>query len=88
MSEAPDDLLSLKDAAKLIPSPYGGNRGIHVNTMKRWVLSGRVRHWKIGPFILVSKADVLAMPKLVVPVENVPTSTKTDDILRRHGLLR
>jgi excisionase family DNA binding protein len=94
-TEQPTDLMCLKDAAKLIPSPHGGNRGVHVNTVKRWILTGRLRHWRIGAYILVSRADVLAVPKQApapkpVP-EPVPEGTyrpETEAILRKHGLLR
>lgn len=86
----PDDLLCLKDAAKLVPSPHGGGRGVHQNTLKRWIFSGRLRHWKIGPYLLVRKADLM---DLIKPAEKPappppPVLSRTDEILKRHGLLR
>jgi excisionase family DNA binding protein len=60
----PDDLLPIKDAARLVPGLRPG-RCIHYSALYRRVLSGQLRAWRIGRRLLVSRADVRALIKPV-----------------------
>ncbi|SRR5581483_8834755 len=92
-ADRPDDLISLKAACQLAPSPYGGS--VHVNTMRRWCLSGKLRYWRNGHWLFVRRADVLAlfqeMPE-PAPRERQPPPglqrARVREILRRHGVVR
>lgn len=86
MPSVPTDLLSLKDACHLIPSPRGGT--IHLNSLRRWCLSGRLRYWKQGPWMFVSRADLAA---LFTPQEQPapvlePSLAAAEAFLRARGL--
>lgn len=91
--DRPDDLISLKEATYLLPSPREGKR-THINTLRRHALSGRLRYWRNGPWFLVSRAEVLAMCQLVAPKpapgtptpEQAERAARTDAILKRHRL--
>lgn len=52
--ELPSDLVTIKDAAKLVNNTHRG-------TIRRWILTGKLPAWKLGSRFLVSRADVLAM---------------------------
>jgi excisionase family DNA binding protein len=57
--ELPEDLLCCTHAARLVPSRTGGR--LHVNTLYRWISQGRLRAWKLGPTVYVSRAELLAL---------------------------
>lgn len=49
----PDDLIGTREAAKVAQT--------HINTLKRWCFSGKLRFWRRNHLIFVSRADVVAM---------------------------
>jgi len=51
--EPPADLIRTREAARLMHC--------HIATVFRWALSGRLRSWRRGRAVLVSRADVLAV---------------------------
>src|SRR5262245_39488450 len=55
--ELPDDLISSTEAAKLLR--------VHLCSLIRWALSGRLRAWRIGSRWRFSRTEVLAMLKRV-----------------------
>lgn len=62
------EYVSLVEAAKLVPSPKPGKR-THVNTVRRWCRSGRVRSYRRGRWLFVKVEDLLAAatPQEVTP---------------------
>lgn len=89
-NERPTDLMGLKDAAKLVPSPFGGGRGVHLCTFRRWVLAGKLRYWRVGKWLMVSRADVMGLFEPVEKVDPTPILSMTQEaaevILKRHRL--
>lgn len=89
----PSDLLHICLAVRLIPGSKPG-RTLHCGTLKRWIDEGKVRGWKIGGRIHVSRAELLALVRPVQPrrPRAVPEPTRaqqaalTKAILQRHGL--
>jgi excisionase family DNA binding protein len=60
MSELPDDLLTPRQAAKIMKT--------HTSTIIRWVLSGKLRGYRqAGTRYLISRRDLQAMLVPVVP---------------------
>jgi excisionase family DNA binding protein len=49
----PNDLIDAKAGARLV--------GVHVSTIYRWVLTGRLRGYRVGSRYRVSRAAVLGM---------------------------
>lgn len=93
-NERPDDLISLKEATRLLPSPREGKR-THINTLRKHALTGRLRYWRNGPWFLVSRAEVLALCQAVPPATpdpSVPTAeraardARNAEVLKRHRL--
>lgn len=86
----PDDLIPLAEARLLIPSPRPGKR-TNLATVYRLVNTGELPAWKRGPWIFVSRADVLGLVVGREPVRRVQTaaatSRRTQAALRRHRLL-
>ena len=80
-------------ACKLLP---GRNHGkcLHLNSMRRWVLLGRLRAWKRAGLWLVSRAEVLGMNKPREPLRDPGPFAQTraermqwtQEVLRRHRL--
>jgi excisionase family DNA binding protein len=60
----PTDLISPNEAAKLL--------GRSPTSIRRWIAVGMIPGFKIGGQLALSKADVLAMVKQVVPDNNAP----------------
>ena len=83
----PNDLIGLKEAAKLVPSPRGG-KGVHINSLRRWCLTGRLRYWRQGPWLFVSKADLATLfTAQEKPQAAVDASLeKVEAFLRARGL--
>ena len=75
MADVPTDLISLAEACKLIPSRKAGRR-LHIKTLYRWALNGRVRAWKIQGSWFVSKADMLALGVPNEPLPDVQSSAE------------
>lgn len=50
--EIPNDLLDVKEAAALTK--------VHPETVKKWVYQGRLRHFRVGTRIRISKRDLEA----------------------------
>jgi len=67
--QPPTDLLSLTEAARLLPCSKPG-RKVHVSSLVRWIQSGKLPGWKIAGRMFVSRSDVLnfARPIPVRPV--------------------
>lgn len=53
----PEDTITAKAAARLV--------GVHVSAVYRWVMSGRLRAWRVGGRLRLSRADVLAVVQAV-----------------------
>ncbi len=65
--EIPEDLIRPSQAAKLV--------GCHMATVCRWVMTGKLRGWKLaGRRYLVSRADVQAMLEPVAAVGRIPVT--------------
>jgi hypothetical protein len=93
-SQTPADLIPLREAAQLIPSRVPG-RKLHVSTLVRWVQSGRLRAWRSGRHLFVSRAEVplvfVPVPVVVDPLveyrrERLERSRRTEEVLRKAGL--
>ncbi len=79
----PDDLITVREASGLVPSPRGGRT--NRSTLLRWINAGKLRAWKTrGTWILVSRAEVLELlkPVPVQPPYFPPTKTE----LLRQGI--
>lgn len=59
--DTPQDLMSLRDAAKEYSREKIGAIGIKYATLYSWVTRGELRHWRQGEKIFVSRAEVEAM---------------------------
>ena len=87
--ELPTDLITIAAAAKLC-------HGTHVATIRRWILRGKLRGYRIGGRrMLVSRSDLDGMTQLVQPSEPPPYLTGkearahakwADEVLREHGI--
>lgn len=64
----PDDLISVCEAARLLPSRKPGRR-MHYGTLYRWIREGRLQGWRVGSHWFVSRREVVALP---VPSEVRP----------------
>jgi excisionase family DNA binding protein len=62
--ELPDDLLPAAAAARLVPSCRPGKK-MHLSTVHRWVAAGKLRGWKVGRWLHVSRAELLALVRPV-----------------------
>jgi excisionase family DNA binding protein len=73
--EPPADLMTTKAAARLV-------NNCHPHTIKRWVYKGRLRGYRIGPgnVLFVSRADILAMIRVVEPKERHPMPATAKEI--------
>lgn len=69
-----NDLISIAEAAKLLPGRLGGT--IHASTVWRWIRTGRLASWRVGRSRYVSRADVLAAVE-PVEVETRPAAVGT-----------
>lgn len=95
MNELPDDLIGIKAATKLIPSPKAG-ASTSLSTLYRWINKGKLRCWKRDRFRLVSRAQLLALlePQPLPIGAPVPTSieerrkvsAETARILKKAGI--
>jgi excisionase family DNA binding protein len=63
-SDFPSDPIKPGEAAKLL--------GVSPRCIWRWVAQERLRGWKVGRGLRVSRAEVLALPKPVTRPERVP----------------
>lgn len=63
----PADLISTRAAAAALGL-------VQTGTIIRWILKGRVRGWRIGGRWKVSRAEVLAVPKLAPAPPMTPAS--------------
>lgn len=74
--ETPDDLIPTAEAVKLVPSSRPGKR-LALTTMHRWIERGRLRGWRIGRYIFVSRAEFKNVAKPILPINarysNEPT---------------
>jgi hypothetical protein len=57
--EIPTDLVSLSEAARLLPGRNG--KSMHRRSIKRMVLGAKLRGWMVGSVIYVSAAEVKAL---------------------------
>ncbi len=53
VNDLPDDLIFLSEAARLCRCS--------LESVRRWVLKGRLPHWRPGRSYLVSRADLIAL---------------------------
>ena len=53
----PEDTITAKAGARLV--------GVHVSAVYRWVMCGRLRAWRVGGRLRLSRADVLAVIQAV-----------------------
>lgn len=98
--QLPTDLISTGQAVKLVPGQRPG-KSIHLATVYRWILDGRLRSWKVGGRLLVSEAELRALFR-PVPARRRPSGENetaaervtrqqadahTRAALKRHGLL-
>lgn len=94
--ETMTDLIPLKDACKLLPSGRAGKR-VHLATLYRWVLSGKLPAVRRGRNYFVRREDLDALHKPVevvmremrrrrVPQPSAATRAETERILREYGL--
>lgn len=59
----PDDLITVTEAAKLLPSRRPGGR-LHATTFYRWIRGGKLEGWRVGGVWFVSRRAVLDIPVL------------------------
>ena len=94
--ELPEDAVTLNAAAALLPGSRPGRR-LSLKSMYRWVMEGRLRGWRVGRTLLVSKGDVLALARpcrAPVDVEELARVARsrqdqeTDRILREAKIRR
>jgi excisionase family DNA binding protein len=71
--ELPDDLLTVKEAAKLLKPARG--RRVHVSSVLRWVLQGRLQGYRRGHYWFVRRADVLALTQPVQVIQQPRMAT-------------
>lgn len=88
----PNDLISTSEAIRLIPGTRPG-KAIHVATLYRLVLAGKLRGWKVGRRTLVSRSEVVGLIRpLTVKGEAERRLTRqqedaqTTAVLRKFGL--
>jgi hypothetical protein len=60
MADLPEDLIGVKAATALIPSPVPGAK-THLSTIYSWIRKGKLRCWKRDRYRLVSRAELLAL---------------------------
>jgi excisionase family DNA binding protein len=75
--ELPDDLVGLSEATRLIPSVRPG-RKVHVTSLYRWIAQGRLRAWRRGKHLFVSRADLAALHQVRQPAPPSPVGTKAE----------
>lgn len=89
-SDIPDDLITVKEAARLV-------HNTHTATIRRWVLNGKLQGYTLaGTRWLVSRADVLALiqpltkprkaPAIESPRQRGRRERDTDRVLRAAGV--
>lgn len=94
----PGDLIPLSEAAKRGPRPARGARR-HRSTILRWILSGKLRGWRVKQFWFVSESElrdllrpVPADVPLVVEardrIEAEERERRADEALRAAGVRR
>jgi len=92
----PEDLLSLPEAARLVPSPRAGRR-CHRSTLKRWIFQGELPGYRRGRYWYVSRAELLAYvgpvradvplrPEAMARAEASQRARQTDQELRKAGV--
>lgn len=85
--ESPDDLIRLGKAAREVTAD-----GVHPSTIYRWVQQGRLRAWKVGGHLHVSRQDLRRVAQPVAPeyqpAPRMPMKRETERILRRAGILK
>lgn len=87
--ELPDDLLTMKEASRIC-------NNCHVNTIRRWILSGKIQGYRIGSRkMLVSKRDLLAIIRPITPTpmptvlngkEHRAREKWVDEVLKASGV--
>lgn len=88
----PADLISLAEAAKLLPSRKPGRR-LHCSVLYRWTRQGKLMAWRVGGHLFVSRADILnlpkpvegALPELVTQKQREAEIEESKAILRANG---
>lgn len=56
----PDDLVTLQEAGERV--------GVHHRTVRRWVTTGRIRGWRLGPRLMrVQMSEVLGQLQRAEP---------------------
>lgn len=94
MNDTPNDLISTREATTLLPSKRPG-RKVHISTILRWVLSGKLRGWRVGGSWFVSRSELLSQVRLVQPRRDDQTAAeaeareraaRTDRVLREKGV--
>jgi hypothetical protein len=77
----PDDLISLAQACRLLPSRKPG-RKMHVASLYRWVQRGKIQGWRVGSIWYVSERDVLAMIRPSSPLPEVASRAERERQIR------
>lgn len=70
MNELPEDAIPCGKAAKLLHSDP--------SMVWRWVAEGKLPGWKVGRRLFVSRADVLAQVRQVVPAKGKAPRPETE----------
>jgi hypothetical protein len=76
------DLVGLNEAAAMTPSHIRGKR-VHVNTLKRWIYSGRLPGIRRGIWWFVSPADLKALYVPTLPTQIQPAAKTPDETIAR-----
>lgn len=85
MSPLPIDPISISAAASLLR--------VHTSAVHRWVHAGRVGAWKVGGRWVLSRAEILAVPRRTgpalpqsaVPPGAAPSHAEAVAVLRASG---
>jgi len=94
----PNDLIPLSEACRRGPRPARGKKR-HRSTLLRWILSGKLRGWKVKQHWYVSEAEVREFLRPVqadVPliveardrIEAQQRERQADEVLRAAGIRR
>lgn len=89
-----DELISLAQAAKLLPHPMPG-RKVSIRSLLRRIWAGKLRAWKLGRNWFVSRFDVLSQLEPFKPVQRCKPAhdlgeaerhKRTLEVLKRYGV--
>jgi hypothetical protein len=81
-----DTLITVKEAAKLCPSPYA--KHVNVATVYRWIMTGKLKAVRRNRTFFVTLRDLNAMLVPVVPAPRLTCLDKPDLEAMREGLRR